>query len=116
ISDRAVAGNAARELGAAVQTRAGHQTFDALVCVTQAFLEAHDGVAIGGEAEMPGLHDACMDRTHRNLMEALSLRRKESVAGFPLCGVRVREWRADVPTAVIKPRPAIASASGLQSE
>ena len=60
---------------------------DALVHVAQPLLEPHDGLAVGGEAEMPGLDDAGVHRPDRDLVQRLALGGKERV-GVP------RGWRA----------------------
>ncbi len=79
IGDGAVAGHAAGELGGMRELGAGHQALDALVDVAQPFLQAHHRLAVGGEAEMPGLDDAGMDRTDRDLVQALALDRQEGI-------------------------------------
>ncbi len=48
---------------------ADHQRLDALVDIAQPLLQPHHRLAVGMEAEMPGLDDSGMDRPHGNLME-----------------------------------------------
>ena len=81
IGDRAVARDAAGEPRRPAEIGAGHQALDALVDVAQPLLQAHDGLAIGGEAEMAGLDDAGMDRTDRDLMQAFALGGEKRIGG-----------------------------------
>src|SRR5204863_1154855 len=65
--------------------------------------EAHDRFAIRREPEMPRLDDARMDRTHRDLVQALALGGQENVsAGGALCFRRAvaGAWR---PASVVEP-------------
>ncbi len=64
----AVARDAAGEPSALGEIGTLEQPLDALVDVAQPLLEAGDGLAIGGEAEMAGLDDAGMDRADRDLV------------------------------------------------
>ena len=72
---------------------AGHQAVDALVDVAEPLLEAHDRLAVGGEAEMAGLDDAGMDRPDRNLVQALALGGRNAIGRRSLrrAGVRAAE-------------------------
>ena len=83
VSDGAVAGGAARELCALVDACAGHQRLGALVHIAKALFEPHHRLAVGGEAEMPGLDDAGMDRADRDLVQILALDGEERIG--PLC-------------------------------
>ena len=83
VGDGAVARGAAGELRALVEARAGHQRLDALVHIAEPLLEPHHRLAVGGEAEMPGLDDAGMDRADRDLVQILALDGQEGVrVGF----------------------------------
>src|SRR4249919_1084733 len=66
VSDGAVARGAAGKLRA-------------LVHITEPLFESHHRLAVGGEAEMPWLDDAGMDRADRNLVQILSLNGQEGV-------------------------------------
>ena len=57
-----------------LERRAGHQAVDALVHIAQPLLQPHDGLAVGGEAEMAGLDDAGMHRADRDLVQRRRLR------------------------------------------
>ena len=79
IGDGAVAGGAAGEPRGVVEVRTRHQRLDAFMHVAQPLLEPHDGLAVGGEAEMSGLDDAGMHRADRDLVQVLALGRQERV-------------------------------------
>src|ERR1700734_3120940 len=79
VGDCAVARGSADKFDRAVEGRAFHELFYALVDVAQTLFEPHDRLAAGGEAEMSGFDDAGVDRTHRDLMQALAFGRKERV-------------------------------------
>ena len=49
---------------------------DALVHVAQPLLQPHDGLAVGGEAEMAGLDDAGVHRPDRDLVQRRALARR----------------------------------------
>jgi hypothetical protein len=67
---------------------AGHQGFDPLVDIAQPLFEAHDGLAIGGEAEVPGFDDARVHRADRNLVQAFAFAAQKGI-GFALaCRLR----------------------------
>ena len=74
VGDRAVAGDAAGEASRALERGAGHQRVDALVHVAEPLLQAHHGLAVGGEAEVARLDDAGVHRAHRDLVQALAFR------------------------------------------
>src|SRR6185312_2164035 len=116
IGDRAIARDAAGELRTALEAFALHQPFDSLMHVAQAFFEPHHRLAIGGEAEMAGLDDSGVNRSNRNLMEALAFDRKERVSRerAGLCGGAER--RGYAPASVIEPRPGVGRALRLQAE
>ena len=80
---------------AAVEVGAGHQPLDALVDVAEPLLEPHDGLAVGGEAEMPGLDDAGMHRADRDLVQALALGRQERDRRAAASGAALAARRAD---------------------
>src|SRR5512133_2684594 len=75
----AIARGATGQSRGLVDGRARHQALDALVDVTEALFQPHDGLAIGGEAEMPRLDDAGMNRTDGDLVQVFSLGRQERV-------------------------------------
>ena len=79
IGDGAVPRRAARETRRLIERRAMHQVLDALVHVAEALLEAHHRFAIGGEAEMARLDDACVHRADRDLMQAFALDGQERI-------------------------------------
>ena len=116
IGDRRIARDAAGEPGGAVEVGALHQAVDALVDVAEPLFEPHDRLAIGGEAEMPGLDDAGMHRPDRDLVQALALDREEGYAAAgasPAPGsLAVAERMADAPAAVIEPGPRVGGAFG----
>ena len=85
---------------------ARHQALDALVHVAQPFLEAHDRLAVGGEAEVAGLDDAGMNRPDRYLVQPLAFGRQELVARHALPAG---------PATVIEPRPGIGQADRLHA-
>ena len=117
IGDRAVAGDPPGELGGAVETGACYQRLDALVGVSETLLEPHDRLAAGGEAEMPWLDDAGVDRTDRDLVQALALGREEdvgrAVARRLRCAAQLRRYR---PAAMVEPRARIGRTFGLEAE
>ena len=88
-----------------VEIDVGQEAVDALVHIAEPLLEPRHGLAIGGEAEMPRLDDAGMDRTDGNLMEPVAVHRQE----FVIHGIARRrraacpERRANAPLAVIEP-------------
>ena len=75
IGDCAVAGNPARQPRRVRDRRADHEVVDAFVHIPQPFLQAHDGLAVGGEAEVSGLDDAGMNRADGDLMQRRPFRR-----------------------------------------
>ena len=83
IGDGAVAGNTRRDLRSALDRGASHQLVDALVHEAEPLLEAHDGFAIRGEAEMTRLDNAGVDGPDRYQVERLAL------------GGQKRVWVAD---------------------
>ena len=76
IGDGAVARGAAGECAPRVEVGAGHQPLDALVHVAEPLFEPDHGLAVGGEAEMPGLDDAGMHRADRDLVQAFAFGRR----------------------------------------
>ena len=117
IGDRAVARGAAGESRGAREIGSGHQPLDALVDVAEALLQAHHGLAVRGEAEVPRLDDAGVHRPDRDLVQALALDRQEPVGVG--CGrlARLRAERAlDTPDAVVEPGPLVEGAVCLQAE
>ena len=88
VGDGAVARDAAGE-PAPPRSRSApaHQPLDALVHVAEPLLEAHHGLAVGGEAEMAGLDDAGVHRADRDLVQALALDRQERVGRRRAAGV-----------------------------
>jgi hypothetical protein len=75
IGDGRVAGDTADQGRGTVELGSRHQSLDALVDITEALFQPHHRFAIGGEAEMPRLDDAGMDRTDRDLMQPFALDR-----------------------------------------
>ena len=104
----AVAGHPPRKHRGTFDGRAFHQPLDALVHVTKSRLEANDRLAVRGETEMPGLDDARVHGTHRNLVQALAFGRQEDVA---LCSAR---RSADYPFPVVEPGARIGQPFGFQ--
>ncbi len=83
--------------------------------VAQPLLQAHDGLAVGGEAEVPRLNNAGVHRPDRNLMQRRTFRGKEGVCiaagtGSLLLSERVQQS----PAAVVEPAPRVGAAVGLQ--
>ena len=115
VSDGAVARGAARKRGAPLDARARHQRLDALMHIAEPLFEPHDGLAVGGEAEMSGLDDAGMDRADRNLVEALALDRQERVGARPHARLPgVSKGMGHAPEAEIEPGPRIGRAHGFR--
>ena len=103
---------------ACVERRPGHQGFDPLVDVAEPLLEPHDGLAVGGEAEMAGLDDAGMDRADRNLVQALAFARQERVGRAPRPqrpAATASGWR-EAPAAMVEPGPRVGQADGGEPE
>ena len=101
---------AARSTGAL-----SHKMRDALVHVAEPLLEAHDGLAVGGEAEVAGLDDAGVYRPDGDLMHRRAFGRMERIAiaaGRRRCPVAVR--MAQTPAPMVEPAPVIGAAVGLQ--
>src|SRR4029079_6328364 len=111
-----VAGGAAAQPRGLVEGSARYQALDALVNVAEPLFQPHDRLAIGGEAEMPGLDNAGMNRTDRDLVEILALGRQEgirharrwSVAALP-------EGVLNIPETEIEPGPGIGQADRLNA-
>ena len=101
---------------ARVEIGAGHQALDALVHIAEALLQAHHRLAVGGEAEMPGLDDAGMHRADRDLVQALALGRQEGVGRRrrPALRSRAPSGCAHAPAAVVEPGPRIGQPLGLR--
>ena len=120
IGDGRITGRAAGKLCAARDVGTGHQPVDPLVDVTQPLFQPHDGLARGSKAEMSRLDDAGMDRTNRDLVEALTFdgqepigrRRNRLLRGrIGLC----RQGAADIPAAVVEPRARVGQPLRCQS-
>jgi hypothetical protein len=81
------------------------------VNVAEALFQPHDRFAIGGEAEMPGLDNAGMNRTDRDLVQILAFGRQKGVR-------RARQWSGaalpervlHIPETEIEPGPGIGQA------
>ena len=101
---------------ASSSVRARHQRLDALVHVAEPLLQPHHVLAIGGEAEMPGLDDAGMHRPDRNLVQAFAFDRQERVRRGRLRGLLFAERMAHIPKAEIEPGPRVRCAGRLQPE
>ena len=80
VGDRAVARNARRNFRSLIQWRAGAEGLDAPVHIAQPFLQARDGLAVAGEAEMAWLDDARMHGAHGDLVQASAIHGKECVS------------------------------------
>ena len=116
IGDGAVARCAPGQLRAAFDARARHQRFDALVHIAEPLFEPRHRLAIGGEAEMPGLDDAGMDRADRDLVQALALDRQEIVRGLrPTRLAGFAERMGHAPEAEIEPGPGVGRTARLQA-
>ena len=88
---------------------------DALVHVTKPLLEAHDGLAVGGEAEVAGLDDAGVHGPDGDLMHRRAFGCKKRItiaAGRRRCPIAERV--AQTPASVVEPAPIIGAAFGLQ--
>jgi hypothetical protein len=79
VGDSAVAGYAAGKLGSFLQAGAEHQAVDAFMHIAQPLFQAHDSLAVAGEAEVAGLYDAGMHRAHGNLMQRRADRRVKHI-------------------------------------
>ena len=112
-----IAGAAAGEARRLFEIGTLDQAFDALMDIAKPFLEPHDGLAVGAEAEMARLDDAGMDRADGDLVNVLPFHRQEGIAGR-----RFRRWmtcaerRADAPSAVVEPGPPVRQAGGNKAE
>ena len=97
--------------------RARHQPVDALVDVAQALLEPHHRLAVGGEAEMPGLDDPGVHRADRNLMQVLAFDRQKGVARtLRRRGAARPERMLHIPEPEIEPGPRVGQANRLDAE
>ena len=116
VGNGTVARGAARQLRRLLDGRAGKQRLDALMDVTQALLEPHHRLAVGGEAKVSRLDDAGVNRADRNAVQAFALHRQESVSRLFARLLRVcAEWMFDVPKTEIEPRPHIRCADRLEA-
>ena len=79
VGHRAVAGDAPGEHRGALDRRARHQPFDALVHVAESRLEPHDRLAVRREAEVSGLDDAGVHGTDRDLVQAFAFGGQERI-------------------------------------
>ena len=107
IGDRAVAGSARGQLRRAVEARARHQRLDAFVHIAEPLLQPYHVLAIGGEAEMPGLDDAGMHGPDRNLVQAFAFHRQKGVRRGLLRRFLFAERMAHVPEPEIEPGPRV---------
>src|SRR5688500_11693141 len=105
VGNRAVAGRAARQTRGLVEWSTGHQRVDALVHIAEPLLQPHDRLTIGGETEVPGLDNSCMNRTNRNLVEVVTLDRQEAVSRPQRRSTTAVRYKRmpDVPEAEIEP-------------
>ncbi len=76
---RAVAGHPAGEPRRLLQRQTAEQFIDAFVDVAEPLLQPNDCLTVAGETKMPRLDDAGVNRTDRDLMQALTLHRQERV-------------------------------------
>src|SRR5262249_18137498 len=104
IGNRAVTRCAAGKPRRLADVGAGHEALDALVDVAEPLLQPHDGLAVGGEAEMAGLDDAGMDGADGNLMQAVSFgREKRRGLPRPLGSHRDGRGPANAPASRVEP-------------
>src|SRR5215510_10345249 len=115
VGDRAVSRGAAGQPRGLVEGCARHQPFDALVHVAEALFQPHHRLAAGGEAEVPGLDDAGVHRTDRDLVQALALDRQEDVGRWWRRLTALPERMLHVPEAEIEPGPGIGQAYRLDA-
>ena len=116
IGDRAVAGNPARQSGRVHDRSADHEVVDAFVGVPQSLLQAHDGLAVGGEPEVAGFDDAGVNRADGDLMQRRSFCRKEGVGIAGGVGpLSFAERVAQTPATVVEPASLVRAPVGLQS-
>ena len=113
IGDGAVAGDARRRAAPLRERRAAHQRVDALVDIAEPLFQPHHGFAVGGEAEMAGLDDAGMNRSDRNLMQALAFDRQERISGCSAGAGAAAPSGCARPAAVIEPGPRVGRADRL---
>ena len=84
--------------------------------VTQALLEPHHRLAVGGEAEVSRLDDAGVNRADRNAVQAFALHRQERVSRLFARFLRARAQRMlHIPKTEIEPRPCIRRADWLEA-
>ena len=103
-------------LRALVECRTDHQPVGALVHIAEPLFEPHHRLAVGGEAEMPWLDDAGMDRADRDLVQILSFHGQELVRiGFDRALPRLAERLGHAPEAEIEPVPRIRRAGGFEA-
>ena len=89
--------------------------FDALVHIAEPLLEPHHRLAVGGEAEMPGLDDAGMYGPDRDLMQILALDGEEGIGLLCLAALLVGAERlGDAPKSEIEPGPRVGRRRRLQ--
>ncbi len=95
---------------------------DSLVRIAQARFETQDFLADDREAEMPGLDDPGVDRSHGDLVDAVALDPHEGVVVGRVLAARVRvEIAAQrelvrTPRAVAQPLPPVTGALGGDAE
>ena len=108
IGDRAVSRNAAGDTASMLDRAARDETFNALVDVSETFLQANDRLAAGGEAEMAGLDDAGMHGADRDLVQIRPFDGEKGVARAARRCHRIAGQRMpDIPASVIEPRPGV---------
>ncbi len=118
--DGRIAGDARRQPVAVEQRQLGESPFDALVNVSQTFLEPEYLFTDHRKTEMAGFDDPRVDGTHRNFMHAIAFHRYESVGvDYRNRGRRrpvdVDQWmKAFGPSGVTQPWPRI-RVGGAQS-
>src|SRR6266513_6279136 len=83
--------------------------------IAEALFEPHHRFTVGGKAEMPGLDDAGMHRSDRNLVQAVTFGRQECVGSALRRGGAARAERMlDSPEAEVEPGSRVRQAVWLQ--
>ena len=105
-----------RQLRCLFQRSTSHERLDALVHPTEALLQPHHVFAIGCEAKMARLDDACVHRPDRDLVQPLALGGKEFVRRGLTCRSLFTERMPHVPEAKIEPGPRVGCINRIKPE
>ncbi len=84
------------KFGGTFDRGADHQSINAFVDVAEPLLQPHDGLAVGGKAEVPRLDDAGVHGSHRDLVHGRAFGGIEGVDGAVGIGGRAiapKGWR-----------------------